>query len=424
MQNLKLFGCALLVSFVFAQASPRLIRLPRPSGKYGVARISYDWIDRSRLEAYARDAATRREIMVYVWYPIERGLRSGTLCEYLPHARLIAQSLKDVPRDEIEDSWGRSWASIFSDRIVTDTYEGAQVPTGIERFPLLIFSPGFTAPSTSYTTLIEEVVSQGYVVASIEPTYDVAAVAFPDGRVIPFKAQWQPGAEPPPPGETWQQFLSRIRTFDQTHAEAWAADIRFVIDQMGSLENRSIEAPEAPFARRIDLRNIGVWGHSVGGRAAARACLLDSRIKACLDADGGAAEGGNLPSQPFMWIDVYHEPATDVQLAAHGIGRIEWEKYHQARVKDTQQRLDTCPSECYRLIIKIPGADHYTFSDGPLLDAPKKTDFDAAIRALRPIEAYTVAFFNKHLKHQGDFLVDQTTKSARGITLEKYGQRR
>jgi hypothetical protein len=384
-----------------------------------VARMGYDWIDRSRPEAYARDSAIRREIMVYVWYPIDPSMRPATPSEYLPRAEVIAKKLSTVPSDELEDSWGASWASIFADRILTDTYEGAMIQAG--RFPLLIFAPGFTEPSTTYTTLIEEVVSQGYVVASIEPTYDVAAVAFPDGRVIPFQGQWQPGAESPPTGETWQQFLDRIRSFDQTHEEVWAADIRFVVEQFCSLEKRS---REAPFVGRIDLQNIGVWGHSIGGRAAARACLSDSRIKACLDADGGAAEGASLPAQPFMWIDVYRESATDAQLAVHKITRTEWNKYHQARMKETQDRLNACPGECYRLTIKIPGTDHYAFSDGPLLDAANERDFDAAARAIRPIELYTVAFFNKHLKRQGASLLDQSTKSVRGITLEKYGKRR
>jgi hypothetical protein len=150
---------------------------------------------------------------------------------------------------------------------------------------------------------------------------------------------------------------------------------------------------------------------------------LDSRIKACLDADGGAAEGASLPAQPFMWIDVYHQPATDAQLAIHKITRKEWEKYHQARIKATEGRLEAC-SACYRITIKVPGTDHYSFTDSPLLDAEKKEDFNAALRALQPIEAYVAAFFDKQLKHQAGPLLDQSNTAPGGITLEKYGKAR
>jgi dienelactone hydrolase len=405
----------------FAQTAQRRIHLPHPSGRYSVARVGYDWVDRTRREKYAKDSAARREIMVYVWYPTARRLRPRTLSEYLPHADAIAKSLKQVPSHEIEEAWGSSWASIFFGRVLTDTYEQQPIFPGSERFPVLIFSPGFTAPSTSYTALIEEVVSHGYVVASIEPTYDVAAVAFPDGRVIPFKPQWQPG-EPPPSGETWQQFLDRIRAFDTPHVETWAADTQFVIDQLAALENSEREA--SPFAGRIDLRNIGTWGHSLGGRAASVVCQLDSRTKACLNADGGLPpEGPSLPAQPSMWIDVYHEPATNAQLAVHKITRKEWERYHQARLKAIEERLQACPGRCYRLTIKVPGTDHYSFTDAPLLDAKNKEDFDAAVRALQPIEAYTIAFFDKHLKHLKAPLLDRNT-APRGITLDKYGKAR
>jgi predicted dienelactone hydrolase len=413
---------SLLSTSAFAQTADKKIHLPHPSGRYGVARVGYDWIDRTRAEKYATDPAARREIMVYVWYPTERGLRQSAFSEYLPHAEAIAKSLKGVPSDQIAESWGDSWANIFSGRVGTDTYEQAPIVPGSERFPLLIFSPGFTVPSTSYTTLIEEIVSQGYVVASIEPTYDVAAVAFPDGRVIPFKAQWQPGVEPPAAG-AWQQFLDRVRAFNATHAESWASDIRFVIDRLTSLEADG-RAAVVPFAGRIDVQKIGTWGHSMGGVAAARACQLDSRIRICLDADGGTAEEASLPSQPFMWIDVYHEPPSDAQLAIQNVTRKEWAKYHQARIRTTEEHLKACPEVCYRLIIKIAGTNHYTFTDAPLVDAANKEDFDAAARAVQPIDAYTIAFFDKYLRHHAVSLLDQPSTAPRGITLEKYGKGR
>ena len=115
------------------------------------------------------------------------------------------------------------------------------------------------------------------------------------------------------------------------------------------------------------------------------------------------------------------EPATDAQLAVHKITRKEWEKFHRAKLAATEQRLRACPGGCYRLTIKMLGIDHYSFTDSPVLDAESKEDLDKAVRSLQLIEGYTVAFFDKHLKHQATPLLDQPTTSA-GITLEKYGK--
>jgi hypothetical protein len=44
-----------------------------------------------------------------------------------------------------------------------------------------------------------------------------------------------------------------------------------------------------PFAGHLDFSRVGAFGHSFGGMAAAHACQIDRRIKACLNQDGLAA---------------------------------------------------------------------------------------------------------------------------------------
>jgi predicted dienelactone hydrolase len=64
----------------------------------------------------------------------------------------------------------------------------------------------------------------------------------------------------------------------------------------------------APFAGHLDLSRIGVFGHSIGGMAAARACQIDYRIRACSDQDGTDDLGspfpvstpGAIPKQPLL----------------------------------------------------------------------------------------------------------------------------
>jgi pimeloyl-ACP methyl ester carboxylesterase len=397
------------------------VQLPHPSGKYGVARVAYDWVDNSRPDTFSKDPGSHREIMVYVWYPAERSL-SGSMAEYLPRAGEISKKLSNK---ELEDGWGHSWRKIFSKQILTDTHEKGSVASGTERFPLLIFSPGQGMPVTSYTTLLQEVVSRGYVVASIEPTYESPAVGFPDGRVIRSAPEASENRQVAP-GENRKDFLKRQHASESPHVERLAADVRFVIDQLSSEAMRRSGA--APFAERADFAKVGAWGHSIGGRAAARACQLDPRIKACLNADGAGADGPIFPyagasslRQPFMWIETTPPPPpSDAALALYKITRQEWEKEHEARLAGYESELRSCTNGSYHVTISVSGVDHYSFVDWRMIEAGDREEFDKGKRALDPLEAYVIAFFDKSLKGAKLTALDMQP-TAPGISAQKYG---
>ncbi len=403
------------------------IQLPHPSGRYGVARVAYDWVQRDGHASAAKHPDAGRELMVYVWYPISRRPSQSTVADYLPHADLIAKKLSST---ELQDEWGSAWHRVFTGRVLTDTYERSPVALGSERFPLLVFSPGLNLSGTSYTSLIQEVTSHGYIVASIEPLYE-STVALPDGRVIRPTSDAL-GIRRPLPGESWDEYLNRMHTSGIPQVEQHAADIRFVIDQLTALN--SMPAATAPFAGRIDLHNIGVWGHSIGGRAAARACQLDARIKACLNADGVGPdgpvfpyEGASLPRQPFMWIEASQLPPTiDSILTSYKIKHQDSGKGHPAGLaaKEQEQELQACPSGSYHLMINDVGTTHYSFTDWPLLEAERQEDFNRASHALEPIETYTVAFFDRYLKHQDTVLADGENAAFAAVTLKRYGKAR
>ena len=397
-------------------------RLPSPDGKYGVARIGYDWVDKSRPEPLSKVPGANREIMVFVWYPVDRGRRKNS-AEYLPGVESIAKSSENK---SMKSFWGDNWDLVVSGRIETDTSEKSPIARTTERFPLIVFSPGLGVSSTTYTTLIQEVVSRGYIVASVEPTFEVPAVAFPDGRVIPFLEEATGRHQPVPPDDTREKFLKRMHAFDAPHFDKWAADVRFTIDQVTSLDASGKSA--SPFSGRVDLSNIAAWGHSFGGRAAARACQLDQRIKACLNADGSGPdgpifpyEGASLPSQPFLWIEVFHEPPTDAQLAPYKMTRKDWDKNNQAELAIDQQQLKECPGGSYHVSINLPGIEHFSFTDKLLIESEKKEDTDNAARSLHVIEEYTIAFLDRYLKHGKSELLDGTTVRPTGIVLERFG---
>ncbi len=360
-----------------------------------MARVAYDWVDGNRREPTAKYPDARREVIVYLWYPVERdaGLAAAP-ADYLPHADLIARNLS---RAELQQGWGYSWPRVFSGSVLT--------------------------------------VSRGYIVASIEP--DESAVAFPDGRVIHPASDSAFGHGPAAevssevPAGAWTEYLDRMHTAGMPHVESRAADIRFTIDQLAKLDK--IEGQAFPAAGRVDFQNIGVWGHSVGGRAAARACQLDHRIKACLNADGVGPDGPvfpyestGLPRQPFMWMETSQLPSEiNSILTSYKITRKDQDKGRQLELMAKEQELQACPSGSYHLMINDAATNHYSFTDWRLLEAERQEDFNKASHALEPIEAYSIAFFDKYLKHHDTALLDEPRNTASAqITLKKYGKAR
>jgi hypothetical protein len=180
--------------------------------------------------------------------------------------------------------------------------------------------------------------------------------------------------------------------------------MRYVIGQITRL-NGETGATRAPFAGRIDLANIGAWGHSFGGRVAARLCQIDEDVKACLDADGLGPDGPifayereKLPPQPFMWIEVFHAPPSDAQLAPYGMTREQWEKNHAEQLLKNEKELSECRGGSYHIMVNLPEIEHFSFTDQPIITAKTKQDVDHAIDTLTILDDYMRGFFDRYLK--------------------------
>ena len=125
----------------------------------------------------------------------------------------------------------------------------------------------------SGTVLVEELVSRGYIVVTIDHTHDSSVVEFPGGRL-------ETTAIPEPTPQVLEQAVA-VRV----------ADTRFVLDTLTALNagiNPDAEQRTLPAGLRGALRlsSVGMFGHSLGGAAAAAAMLQDPRIKVGVNLDG------------------------------------------------------------------------------------------------------------------------------------------
>src|SRR5258705_9727957 len=73
---------ALLASLWLEQRSE--ITLPTPTGPFAVGRVIYDWTDGATLDTLAPAPGTKRELLVWIWYPSAPGNSASMVADYVP----------------------------------------------------------------------------------------------------------------------------------------------------------------------------------------------------------------------------------------------------------------------------------------------------------------------------------------------------
>jgi len=249
--------------------------LPPTTGTYGIGVKSIYLLDDGRPENFTPDPSDFRTMMIQIWYPTQPCM-NGTHAEYM-----------DYPTFQ----WLKNRSPIPLVTIPNDAYlfvrphERNDTPIAPGVFPVIIFSPGYDGVYQIYTSFIEDVVTHGFVVVSINHPYVSGITVFPDGHTI--------GLAPVPtdPVERSAFFNMSLRTV--------VGDAKFVLDTI-SLMNYS----DPLFADHFDLSKVGMYGHSFGGANTAVCCYEDSRFKAGLTLEGvyyPSFTPGNI-TVPFMMM--------------------------------------------------------------------------------------------------------------------------
>ena len=382
-----------------------LLQLPNPSGTFGVGRMKgHHLIDSARPDRFSSDRAKYRELMAYVWYPLQQS-NNPSFEAYVPGAKQIEAS--PCGRQRMREEFEVMWPMILSRQLRSHVLANATAAVRSGGFPVVLFSHGLGSTTFAYTAQIEDLVSHGYVVVAIEHTDMATAVLFPDGRVRCFQSRTPSGS-----GDALEQMIAAMKEEVQTGAE----DIRFVLD---NLIKGGIAVPVS-----LDLKHVAAMGHSAGGTMVARACQIDKRVKACISEDGeitGIAAFPEYPdhaalTQPFLLMEVYQAPS-DAELARMRRTRQQWEAY----VKKKRQQLQSCQAGSYDVVFDGLSMIHASFSDEPLLGAPcGSTRSSEALNNLLLIEKTTRAFFGKYLHNEPTPLLDRSGSTPSNMIVERF----
>ncbi|KAJ4311161.1 hypothetical protein N0V84_010594 [Fusarium piperis] len=295
--------------------------VPSPPGPYYVSVKHLELVDPSRIDPFAPEANTKRRIMASAYLPIDAQYSCKVqVVPYMPP--LTASAFEKVgealglPQGLLGD-----FEMEFCDIETVDLDEDHKKRN---KFPVAVFSPGYQGTRFVYGALARSLASLGYIVVTLDHTYETSVVEFPDGSVA------------------YANLGNEILTLQQL--EARTADESFLISQLSNIT--ITDSIFANFPGTFDPHKVVVYGHSFGGATAAATAQHDPNVIGGLNFDGsiyGPVNQKGFKDKPFILVGRnYSAPVP------------EWDDFYN--------KVDAAKME-----LAVRDTQHYAFMDLPLL---------------------------------------------------------
>lgn len=326
----------------FAALIPALLfpesKLPQVTGPYEVVIKEYTWVDESQVETYT-DTGEKRAITVKIWYPKEQD----------------------------------------------------------EKYPLIVFSHGaFGVIDSNYSTCME-LASNGYVAVSIAHPYHAMYVKDTNGKVTFADSEFVKSIYAVNDSANEEVVYEQSKKWMKIRTE----DENFVIDTILKL-SAELDTKEAdsPFGL-IDVKKIGLLGHSMGGASSVQLGRERDDIGAVIDLEGsmfgeytGVKDGVGVYKKepyPIPILDVYSE---EIYNAAKQYPDDVFCNFYLGK-----------RAANYEYVI-FKDAGHLNFTDLPIISPILagilgKGSVDARI-CMENVNEMVLTFFNAYLKGEGE----------------------
>jgi len=400
--------------------------LPKPSGEYTVGVRNFELVDTSRLGVFMAESDEPRRLLVRAWYPAEtsKGLSPKPYFTDAEAETTAASMGKLV-------GFGPFFTYLKHAR--SNSFENAPLLKNASNQPTIFYSHGYTSYLNQNTALMEELASHGYIIYSVQHTYDSAATLFPNGDIAPTDekmfadteqmvgkdAQIPEAMEKAYSGSTYADRLDgsllmrseALEKNDRITAQStgvWLADRLFLHNQ---LQASLVPAHMNEIVRASNFTHTGQMGMSFGGSTSGAVCMIDKRCAVGVNLDGGdfhfKAFNADIPV-PFLMLysDMQYILAALGQQEAsinHGHNDFSYERFESAG-----QRKDI-----YRVLLK--GTQHLGISDFSIfLRGPIKNLLAGEAPASVIIQSqndFVRGFLDKHLRGlENNFPSDQYEK--------------
>jgi len=269
-----------------AAAAGIKLEFPPLSGAYNVGKVDIVFRDSSRTEVQATDSGCSfpdawRSIPTIIYYPVEKSYSQGIRSLYLPEKVIRSLPVGKDMQDAMVGTKQRAFAN-------------APLAGSAGKYPVILFSPGGEISSMFYAAILEDLASNGYIVAALSHPYLSGSVYLPDQDCLI-------GME-----DVLMDPDKAVPYLNVAIPEA-VKDLRYVFTAL-----KDKRSSNGRFSNQIDFSRFFVMGHSAGGMAATMYC--GNRGNGCnagINLDGGKLTGkdvevsGSWPKRrdlPFMKI--------------------------------------------------------------------------------------------------------------------------
>jgi dienelactone hydrolase len=338
---LKAVGMTVLI---FALTLPAIIfpqnkAVVAATGEYQVLTQTYTYTDKSRIESYT-DTGKNRKLNVQFWHP---------------------------------DNFGKT-------------------------YPLIVFSHGGLGVKSSNESLYNELASQGYVVCSIDHTYQCLYTTGEGGdtTLIDLGYMKELSAEDP------QSDIQQSYGYYQKWMKIRTDDINFVIDYIiTEVENSNADMEY----KLVDIAKIGVMGHSLGGSAALGIGRMRDDVNAVIALESPFMydiEG--IEDDRFIFTGkIYPVPVLNVYSDS------SWNILGERPQYAANYRM-LLDNDATAFNVYISGVGHLALTDFALtspfltrISDRKKLTTEKTVYCLKTINKVCLEFFNSYLKEEGGF---------------------
>ncbi|KAJ4136549.1 hypothetical protein NW768_004165 [Fusarium equiseti] len=310
----------LLTLFGAAQA----ILMPSPPGPYNVAVRDVELIDPNRIDTFAPEPNTKRRIMVSAYLPIDA--KHHCKSQVIPYMPALTASVFG----ELGTSLGIPKGTIEKFEMEFCNISSIKPSKSKREFPVVIFSPGAQGTRLVYGTMARSFASLGYIVFTMDHTYETLVVEFPDGSAAYHTTN-----------ETSDLVMLEAST--STPVQARTKDASFLTTQ---LSNKTLtNSIFANFPGSFDPKKVAIYGHSFGGSTAAVTVQRDPRIIGGLGLDApiyGSVNHEGFKDKPFILVGADRNDPYD------------WDEFYSKIAGP-------------KMVLEIMKTQHYAFTDVPLM---------------------------------------------------------
>ncbi|MDX1701528.1 MAG: hypothetical protein R3250_12965, partial [Melioribacteraceae bacterium] len=165
MKVVFLLAFSLLIISIQGYPQADSITLMKPTGKFPVGTVVYEWTDENREFNYSSHSGDKRTVIVQTWYPAK-----------------IETDDVIAPYSALSDDYKN---------VKSNSYLRPSFTNELEKAPLILICPGRGTERYLYSTLTEDLASHGFIVAAIDMP-GIGYTIYKDGLIIKPSAKYRP----------------------------------------------------------------------------------------------------------------------------------------------------------------------------------------------------------------------------------------